>query len=378
MSQRYRQRLTGCPSSCTSRLADPNCCNLIVGLSIAQRDRNAKQFLEFQNLIRQLIIIIQQKFQTLRLDDLIDVTITLPTDGDVLTFQGGIWVNLPPPSGNTYTASNVGFGAEVFKQLVGTNFEFRTITNGPGIIVTENADDINIANGGVITASNLGSGSQVLFGIVGNDLRLRTLTAGTGISLIQNANDIVINSTNSGGTITNGNNLGAGEGVFANVAPPNIMNFRSLVAGSGITLLGAPNTITISSNVTNVETNTFTTQVTGTNRIAVNAGTLNGVYIKVGGIYTSFSGTFTTTINPPTNTNPTATFVASFLTNNWSGQPIHSSSGTVRTSSIPLSMALAGTSICTPNSGTKNVTISLPATGNGTYIIDVNFIANIV
>lgn len=46
----------------------------------------------------------------------------------------------------TYTASNVGAGDEVFKQLNGTDFEFRTLVEGTGISITEGTDTITITN----------------------------------------------------------------------------------------------------------------------------------------------------------------------------------------------------------------------------------------
>lgn len=41
------------------------------------------------------------------------------------------------------SASNVGTGRQVFKQLSGTNLEFRTLTQGNGVTLTQNANDIS-------------------------------------------------------------------------------------------------------------------------------------------------------------------------------------------------------------------------------------------
>ena len=50
-----------------------------------------------------------------------------------------------------------------------------------------------------IQATNLGVGQQVLAGIVGNTFQFRTLVAGTNVTLSSDANSITINSTASGG-----------------------------------------------------------------------------------------------------------------------------------------------------------------------------------
>lgn len=53
-------------------------------------------------------------------------------------------------------------------------------------------------SGEVNTASNLGSGSQLFKSKVGVDLQFRSLVAGSGISLTQNANDITISASGGG------------------------------------------------------------------------------------------------------------------------------------------------------------------------------------
>lgn len=83
---------------------------------------------------------------------------------DVITLSGGNWV--PFASSGVETASNVGTGADVFKQKVGANFEFRTLVQGTNITITENANDITItgAASGAITGAFTSTDQVITFG----------------------------------------------------------------------------------------------------------------------------------------------------------------------------------------------------------------------
>ena len=75
------------------------------------------------------------------LQDIVSYTSRFLTTGQSIT--------KPEYAGEANTASNVGTGADVFKQKAGVNLQFRTIIGGAGTTIVQNADDITISSGGI-------------------------------------------------------------------------------------------------------------------------------------------------------------------------------------------------------------------------------------
>mgnify|MGYP003313209706 CR=1 FL=1 len=94
------------------------------------------------------------------------------------------------------------------------------------------------------TASNIGAGDGVFAQKTGVDLQFKSLVAGTNITLNAGANDITIDATGGSGEVNTASNLGSGEGVFAQKTGVDL-EFKSLTAGTNITLTGAANDVTI-------------------------------------------------------------------------------------------------------------------------------------
>ena len=107
-----------------------------------------------------------------------------------------------------------------------------------------------------VSGNNTGNGYGVFKGLSGNTLNFKTLVAGANISLSTDTNTIVISGSSGGGggTITGGTNVGVGNGIYSGITASNL-KFKSLVAGSGISLTPAANTITINSTATNTALN---------------------------------------------------------------------------------------------------------------------------
>jgi hypothetical protein len=94
--------------------------------------------------------------------------------------------------------------------------------------------------------ANLGVSEGVFDSTLNNTLLFKTLTAGSNVSLVSSPTDITINSTSSGGVLNTASNTGVGVGVFSNILPADNLNFKSLVSGSNISIVNNPFDITIS------------------------------------------------------------------------------------------------------------------------------------
>lgn len=87
-------------------------------------------------------------------------------------------------------------------------------------------------SGEVNTASNLGAGEGVFANKASSDLRFKSLVAGSGITLTSSASEITIDSSGGSGEVNTGNNAGSGAAIFRDKTGT-ILNFRSLVSSDG-------------------------------------------------------------------------------------------------------------------------------------------------
>lgn len=171
-------------------------------------------------------------------------------------------------SGETNTASNLGAGEGVFFQKSGVDLQFKSLVAGTNVSLASDSNTITInasgAAGETNTASNLGSSGEGLFAQKsGVDLEFKELIAGTNISLSSSPTGVTINATGGGsGEINTASNLGAGEGIFTTKIGVDLP-FKSLVAGTNVSLTSDANTITINASGAAGETNTGSNLGTG-------------------------------------------------------------------------------------------------------------------
>lgn len=116
---------------------------------------------------------------------------------------------------------------------------------GREIQITNNGNLNAAGSGEVNTASNLGAGSGVFASKVGVDLQFKSLVAGTNVTLTPASNTITIAATGTGEANTI-SSVGTGTSVVKGKSGVDLQ-IKSLIAGSGITLTPGTNDVTIAS-----------------------------------------------------------------------------------------------------------------------------------
>lgn len=226
---------------------------------------------------------------------------------------------------NTGTGNNIA-------AINGSSIDFKTLTAGPGITISDNGNEIQInaddndiqiisgdnttlistPNGVQINSfqnyNNIGNGT-VLAETNGSSIDFKTLTAGTGIVISENNGEITIVSTDVDKTIESGNNITVTDtgnsyvinsmqsfnnmGIGNNIVgvSGSTLNFKTILAGSHITVnntgselqingidtISGDNT-TVIDNGTNFEVNSFqnyTNTGNGNNIISTNGSSYN-------------------------------------------------------------------------------------------------------
>lgn len=154
-------------------------------------------------------------------------------------------------TGEVNTASNLGAGEGIFASKLVNDLRFKSLVGGTNVNLVSDGNTITINStdtGEVNTASNLGAGANVFASKVGVDFRFKTLIGGTNVSLVQGADTITINATGSGiGEVNTASNQGGGEELFIQKTGVDL-EFKTIVAGSNITLTPGANTLTIASS----------------------------------------------------------------------------------------------------------------------------------
>ena len=137
------------------------------------------------------------------------------------------------------------------------NFNIQTPANNQSLVYDSSQNafvNANISVTGTVTGGiNVGTGSQSFKSLSGTDLQFRSIVAGAGVSVTQNANDITLSAT---GTISTAGNLGAGKNVFAQIDSGNLQ-LRSLTVGTGLTVSNTATEINIAVDTANLNAGTL-------------------------------------------------------------------------------------------------------------------------
>ena len=121
-------------------------------------------------------------------------------------YQGGAWFSFATGSGSVVDGSNVGGGGyEVYKQNNGGVLEFKTFAVSGAITMGVVSDVITV--GESITGTTLGAGRDVFKQRNVNEFEFRALTPGNGIALTQSTTEIeiAVDGTGASGTVFTSN-----------------------------------------------------------------------------------------------------------------------------------------------------------------------------
>lgn len=88
-------------------------------------------------------------FAKLSINDLSNVFIEMPGNGQVLTYVDGEWINAAVPAGGGAQGVNLGGGVDVYAGISGGKLAFRSFTSDGGTIgITFTGDEINLEYAG--------------------------------------------------------------------------------------------------------------------------------------------------------------------------------------------------------------------------------------
>lgn len=194
-----------------------------------------------------------------------------------------------------------------------------TIADGTTVTVPTGSKFITLdeytggGSGEANTGTNVGTGLGLYAGKVGTALQFRSLIAGSNITLTPDGTSVTIASTGGGsGEANTASNLGTGVGLFASKSGVNL-GFKSLVAGSNITLTPDANSVVVSASNSG-EANTVSNIGTGTGLYASKVGVdfrLRSLAVSTGLSLASDGSTITLTNTAPGETNTASNLGAS-------------------------------------------------------------------
>ena len=159
--------------------------------------------------------------------------------------EGGNWVAVGTAAAVT-DAQNVGGGeGEVYRDKTGSILNFRTLTNGDGRLAIATSSDVvtldldpataNTIDEAVQGGINLGAGARVFSDKLGTNLRFRTLKSNDGSVAVAEDGDEIDFSVDmaAAGAVTDAQNVGGGTGEIYRDKTGSIINLRTLEPTDG-------------------------------------------------------------------------------------------------------------------------------------------------
>jgi len=153
----------------------------------------------------------------------------------------------------TTTLSSAGGTETLVNDGTGPTLAIKGLTAGTGIGLAGGANVVTISNtspASSVTLSSAGGTETLVVDGAGPTLSNKGLTAGTGISLTGGANDVTIANTSPASGVTLAS-AGGTESLVVDGTGPTLSN-KGLTAGTGISLTGAANDVTVAATGTNI------------------------------------------------------------------------------------------------------------------------------
>jgi hypothetical protein len=216
------------------------------------------------------------------------------SDTSVTIIEGTTTIDITVPDYPIVpTASNIGTGAGVFKELSTNDYKFRKIkteNSGAGVTIlkaqVENTNDISIigktltsTDSSVVITSTTDSVNLSVVAVVPPDGSETKVTAGTNVTVTGNgtiATPYVVNSTDTNTTYSAGTAMSLVGTTFNNTAPDQVV---TLTQGGATTITGTYPNFTITSTDTNTIADGSETKITdGLNTTITGLGTIGSPY----------------------------------------------------------------------------------------------------
>jgi hypothetical protein len=280
---------------------------------------------------------------------------------------------------------NTGNGIGVYVSASTNSLVFKSITGGSNVSVYQVGNTIFISaatgsvSNGITGITSAGTSVSILSGISNQNLIHKTLSAGTNVSITESNGNIIISSTGSGGSftgVTGFTSIGGGISIPSAITSNNL-SFKSLSAGTNVSITDSNGLITINSTGSSGSTSGFTNIISsGTGNVLVLSSNTNNIVQK------SFSGGPNVSVYESNNTIFISATTSSGGTSSFTGVTGFTSIGggisipsAITSNNISFKSLSAGTNVSITDSNGL-ITINSTGTGSTTGITTATTVGN--
>jgi len=183
----------------------------------------------------EIFINVQNGFELKEIHD-VDIITTVPINGDILGYNGTLWVNKTIAGWLGYTPANASGTTNYVSKFTGTTTLGNSLIydDGSNVGIGTTSPSAKLDVNGTLNVGSLSSGSNAVISLANN-------ASGGTRNIYYKSSDVTINITSTGGndlmTITNGGNVGIGT-----TSPSNRLTVSSGAYSSSSTVVSILNT----------------------------------------------------------------------------------------------------------------------------------------